>query len=127
MLHDPNRESEILFSLDKPSLKGLSYALRHPETWPEGFYWDFNDCEQCAMGLAHQLWNFIEFKNDDNDNDRAVSAMARKFAMPYKTADEIFMGSGNWNKDFLGREKPFGSITPEQIADQIDKYLANQK
>ena len=35
-------ETEALFQdLSKPSLHALSYALRHPDTWPEGFVWDY--------------------------------------------------------------------------------------
>lgn len=40
----------------KPSLRGLSYALRHPETWPAGFEFDYGDCKRCAIGLIFKLW-----------------------------------------------------------------------
>lgn len=69
-------ETERLFAnLDKPSLHALSYALRHPDTWPEGFMWNYNQCHQCAMGLAHQLWNIQEAAVTDG-----ASIMARSSA-----------------------------------------------
>lgn len=42
--------------LKTPSLRNLIFALRHRETWPKGFRWDFSDCSQCAMGLRYELW-----------------------------------------------------------------------
>lgn len=34
------REDNLAFlkDVDKPSLENLSYALRHPETWPDGLH-----------------------------------------------------------------------------------------
>lgn len=121
----PRTEAEALFSdLDKPSLHALSYALRHPDTWPEGFYWDFSDCGQCAMGLAHELWNV----NTAGKYEVAVSRMARAFAMPYGEARHIF-GTRDWAEQrkmfgLIKQRAPWGSITPEMVADQIDAYLA---
>ena len=43
-------------SLGTPSVDGLIYSLRHPETWPNGFSWDFEYCSSCAMGLSRALW-----------------------------------------------------------------------
>lgn len=40
---------------DRPSLTALSYALRHPGTWPKDFVWDYSDCTTCAIGLAPVL------------------------------------------------------------------------
>lgn len=52
----PDRVRELLAA---PSLEALSYALRHPEVWPEKYSeagWHFPSCARCAMGLAHALW-----------------------------------------------------------------------
>lgn len=120
-----------LLDLGKPSLHGLSYALRHPDTWPEDFYWDYSSCYHCAMGLAHALWHSIPKANAQN----GASLMARAFAMPYGAANDIFMGVGDWTpttKETTGAlwwKKTIAvadadAITPEMVADQIDGYLA---
>lgn len=138
----PQTETERLFAdLDKPSLHALSYALRHPDTWPDGFYWQFDQCDQCAMGLAHALWKKIPKAHRHS----GASIMAKAFAMPYSDADNIFMGHGEWaprriktktvRTGFLGlhlaRETrqtlDFRAVTPEMVADQIDAYLKNRK
>lgn len=128
----PQTESQALFhDLDKPSLHALSYALRHPDTWPEGFVWDFSQCEQCAMGLAHYLWRQLPIP----DNLTGPTYMAREFAMPFSIAKDIFLANpGLWaptkkgHKGMLWWKKSclksdFDAITPEMVADQIDKYL----
>jgi hypothetical protein len=130
-----NTETEALFrNLDKPSLVGLSYMLRHPDTWPEGFVWNYNRCEQCAMGLAHAMWRVPL-----TDIDTGASVMARTFAMPYGDANSIFMGKGSWiptktamhtegslwwKKTITEVQKNPRAVTPEMVADQIDAYLA---
>lgn len=121
-----------LSDLGKPSLHALSYALRHPDTWPEGFVWNYGSCERCAMGLARALWRQIPKAN----NDSGASIMARQFAMPYGAASSIFMGTdlkwlptdnfteGHlWWKRYMRRAN-YGRVTPEMVAAQIDRYLA---
>lgn len=137
----PQTEGEKLFrDLSKPSLHALSYALRHPDTWPKGFVWGYQHCDNCAMGLAHGLWNQIPATLPRN----AASYMAREFAMPFEAANSIFMGKTNrgdanwlpvkvthktegslwWKKDVEVREPSHKHVTPEMVADQIDAYLA---
>jgi hypothetical protein len=126
-------ETEQLFAdLDKPSLVGLSYALRHPELWPPNFYWNYESCSQCAMGLAHALWRqSIPRANGLN----GASIMANRFAMPFTDARNIFMGQGEWCPTQTiaeGRlwwkreitESDYRAVTPEMVADQIDAYLS---
>src|SRR6185312_8366948 len=125
-------ETEALFAdLDKPSLHALSYALRHPDTWPEAFVWNYAKCDHCAMGLAHQLWATIPSVNRTN----GASFMARSFAIPFEDARSIFLGSeGQFAAAWLPKKRTgfwfrpgyvsdFQSVTPEMVADQIDKYL----
>lgn len=136
----PVNEAQALF-LDKPSLHTLSYALRHPDTWPKGFIWNYKSCDQCAMGLAHQLW---KDKVTNADKGTGPTIMARAFAMPYDAARSIFLAEetgrqgrhiANWapKRDFTKGHLWWKtnwvrldaqSITPEMVADQIDKYLA---
>jgi hypothetical protein len=142
-------EVERLFDLGKPSLHALSYALRHPDTWPKGFVWNYDHCHTCAMGLAHTLWEAIPAVHKEN----ASSVMARQFAIPYGVAQSIFMGielggPASWAtlrkvKTVIARERlglfrsrpveiqqesrvhlDLKDITPEMVADQIDAYLA---
>lgn len=118
----------LLRDLDKPSLGNLAYALRHPETWPKGFVWDYRECDQCAMGLAHQLWKGIIPRVDRSDG---ASIMANRFAIPYSAARDIFVGDGwtsSYTKNsFFGLVKTpirYGSVTPEMVADAIDAHIA---
>lgn len=120
-----------LADLSKPSLHALSYALRHPDTWPKDFIWNYNECEKCAMGLAHQLWAQIP----QTKPATAASIMARAFAMPYEAARSIFLGDWKWvpkreiTKGHLWWKKNLlcadhSRVSPEMVADQIDAYLA---
>ncbi len=114
-------ETEVLFQdLDKPSLHALSYSLRHPDTWPQGFFWDYSNCHQCAMGLAHALW---KAKIPPTDIHDGASIMAKSFAMPYSEARDIFLeGRGAPRICFIG-PRNIDIQTPERVADQIDAYL----
>ena len=86
------------------SLHGLSYALRHPGTWPMGFEWKFVNCHRCAMGLAFELAMA----------DRPTpAAMVEAFGIPEREAIIIFCAG------------QFGVITADDIANRIDAYLAN--
>lgn len=121
----------LLRDLNKPSLHALSYALRHPETWPADFVWSYTYCDQCAMGLAHVLWKSIP----EVDSEDGASVMARSFAMPFGVAENIFLGKGDWIPTYTTEtgmlwwkeqhsRQNHNSVTPEMVADQIDAYLA---
>lgn len=118
-------EMETLFALDKPSLHALSYALRHPDTWPNGFVWNYTFCDQCAMGLAHLLWNIGRAGKSNG-----ATIMARAFAMPYTKAEDIFFKT---NRAFANRRvlhlfpADYKTVTPDMVADQIDKYLKGKE
>ena len=123
-------EAAFLNDLNKPSLHALSYVLRHPDTWPKGFVWDFSECEQCAMGLASVLWTDI-VRSDSLRT--ALSSVAREFAMPYEEAKKIFHGGAwtpvkqePWRFFWLRTHWDFDKVTPDMVADQIDKYLAER-
>jgi hypothetical protein len=134
-------ETRALFGGDisKPSLATLSAALRHPETWPKGFYWNYNECHTCAHGLALALWTgTMEDVDDLNISNNAyiddaylnavASIMAKTFAMPYKDAERIFIESGGRKiRKYLFLTRRDRDITPEMVADDIDAFLAERK
>lgn len=110
---------------EKPTLKALSYALRHKEMWPTGFWWEFAFIETCAMGLASEIWGGAS---------NAMS-MSELFDMPLQDARDIFLNEGNWatvRRSLFSTWFPWvktpradlRKVTPEMVADQIDKYLA---
>ena len=100
---------------DTPSLEALSYALRHQETWPVGFEWDYSNCTTCAMGLTAQLWSAAS-------PPPSINAVPRwafdHLHMPPAASCGIFLRLG-------GRHHVrHANITPEHVADAIDAYLA---
>lgn len=116
----------------KPSLIGLAYALRHPETWPEGFVWDYSECACCAMGLAAELWD--RGAPDSDDSDAMRSWIAREMALPLGEADDIFFGLAptvttkvkvGWFRSRMESRTDWDSVYPEDVADAIDSYLAS--
>jgi len=110
-------EAERLFAIGEPSLKNLSHILRHRELWPKGQGWDYSNCVDCAMGLAHALWNeVIEYPGSH--------AMAGAFGMPQSVACRIF--GGNEPLKTYGTAY-YHNITPEMVAEKIDEYLAGVK
>jgi hypothetical protein len=138
-------EDELLFvDLDKPSLRGLSYALRHPKMWPRGFVWNYQNCTQCAMGLAHTLW--LGTRRPRGDVNVGSSIMAKTFDMPFEKAKHIFfmammtrihhvsitrVAETSWfgfhkKYETINVDEPISRemVTPEMVADDIDAYLA---
>ena len=100
-------------ALDRPSMRALAYVLRHRETWPKGFEWNFQSCKTCAMGLAHLLWKEITCLDQ--------FAIASAFSISRYDANVIFIYNYNWVTD--GKKVNFSDITPEMVADEIDHYL----
>ena len=135
-------EKQRLFGdLSKPSLVALSYCLRHPETWPEDFVWDYSKCQQCAMGLAHQLWSqaIPAAVIKSNDSETIISLLAKRFSMSYTDARDVFFDatckrhvritsvktSLFWTASAVVSYKAakLQDITPDMIADDIDAIL----
>jgi len=104
MLSNPDWEKKQLLDLSKPSLETLSHILRHKDLWPKNFTWDFGSCQHCAMGLAHKLW--------PESIKRPIShEVGHAIGISYDAAYNIF----------LGKAFPLFSITPELVADELDK------
>ena len=105
------KETAFFYDLSKPSLQALSHILRHKELWPKDFNWDYGNCESCAMGLAARLWKL-------SDTIRITDCeitMSKDFGITVEQAYNIFID--------LVVTKP--EITPEMVADEIDKICLN--
>jgi hypothetical protein len=89
------------FVVDQP-LRRLRDALRHPETWPPGFEFDYRRCATCAIGLAHELGMLAEMSGP---------AVMKAFGLPYAAQIAIFSA---------GYDNP----SADDVADRIDAYLA---
>ena len=97
------KQAEILAT---PSLAGLIYALRHPETWPPGFKYYWGCHHSCGMGLAYSLW------------PRAISArfspnMAKAFGVPSRDAHTLFL---------YGLLPAILPWSPKILARRLEKY-----
>lgn len=107
---------ELLDLYDGPSLKRLSYLLRHQELWPKGFEWYYSDCDRCAIGLTVTFWK-LNPKNVPYTYDIAVKALD--------------MGEDDFDPIFYQPYLKKGGIvtynvSPEMVANKIDTYLENQ-
>jgi hypothetical protein len=106
-----------------PSLIGLSYALRHPETWPEGFAWNYNDCKSCAIGLACQLWSLSPAK--EADAFVLLCLASRWFGMPFEAAQQVFFDVlPPWSWRYICDNSRRNNVSPEDVAMAIDRYGA---
>lgn len=119
-----DQQVETLWQIaDKPSLETLAYALRHPETWPDGFVWNYSGCTTCAMGLAAELW----FKGREQVSVPAyISWAAHTFAMQYEAATRIFLKTRpprTWRHPFA---QEISAVTPEHVATAIERYLEQE-
>ena len=90
-------------TLHQHAARELSFILRNRALWPEGFEWDYSQCETCAMGLAFKLGMVASPQ---------TFFMAERFSMPARVATDIFCWAPGICAD----------ITPEHIADLLDAY-----
>lgn len=101
--------------LERPSLDGLAYALRHREVWPQRFTWNYTWCHSCALGLAYRLWRDLK-RNAIEDS--TLPTVAPHLNIAYEDAARIFVD--------LAPFKQRINITPEHVADAIDALLASR-
>jgi len=97
------KQADILAT---PSLAGLIYALRHPDTWPQGFKYYWGCHHSCGMGLAYSLW------------PRAIPArfspnMAKAFGIPSRDAHTLFL---------CGLLPAILPWSPKILARRLEKY-----
>lgn len=93
-------------SFDEPSLINAIGLLRTPSQWPANFGpWNFQACGTCAMGLFNAKWN----------DGRRVTAedTGSLIGISYKNAREIFTTA----------DKPFHTVTPEDIATKLEELV----
>ena len=97
----------------KLSASYVSALLRDRSRWPADFTWDYNDTAHCAIGLLYQL-GLIEADITES------CQLAFKLDMSLTDVNNIFL-QAHWEHN-IG-PCPAGLITPENIADMIDKTL----
>ena len=87
----------------------LIELLRDPSRWPEGFHWNYDNLDKCAIGLAHAT-GLIENQN--------YNVVADTLGMPRHIAMRFF-----WNLcDDIHVD--CSRIQPSHVADALEKYLA---
>jgi hypothetical protein len=106
-----------------PSLENLSYILRHREWWPEGFQWDYRYTDCCAIGLSKELWGIdpTGLHHGLRDSDLTWEASPSYIRIFASRSGKIAW----WRQFPWNYYRQMSSITPDQIADQIDQYLAS--
>lgn len=98
-------------------LAGLSWRLRNRETWPPGFQWDYSRCRRCAMGLAYQLKHGKPMPGNMPSSD--VTRVTREIVADAKAMSVPAFHAIFWNL----RTLETWHVTPEHVADAIDKHL----
>jgi hypothetical protein len=99
--------------LQKPTLEGLSFLLRHKELWPEGFQWYYPNPACCAIGLTYKFWKKEQY------------GMTEIFNISPSVSDRIFVEAPFYHRCF--GIFPRFDVSPEMVADDIDKYLKKSK
>lgn len=106
-----------------PGREGLAQLARLlRQDMPQGFMWDFaigydrrsHPCGSvgCAYGLCCHLWPELF------QDGFIVNEMAVRFGISHEISERLFINVGN----FYG--KRMFEITPEDVANAIDRYLA---
>lgn len=109
--------------LDTPSLPGLIYILRNQELWPEKFKWNYAHCGACAMGLAFYSWKgSIPLPLWRNYAD-----IGKHFGLNPNESCKAFLGGLLDDKPWVPKnscgDPCLDSVTPEMVADVLEKYL----
>lgn len=107
-------ESAKSFEPAKPpsALADLSQKLRHPETWPPDFVFNYLGYDTCAMALACSI----------GMADKPTSeAMTQAFRLSALEAYQIF--EAGWGSVYIGKVE----VTAEMVADKIDAVLVRRQ
>ena len=107
------KDGEVIQEKLKPSLKNLSYLLKHKELWPKDFSWFYPNPNNCALGLSRKYWG-------REISDRILPNRGSQIY------EEIFL-TGMFTKKFLFFSwKTPGNLanhSPQQVAREIDLFL----
>ena len=95
-------------TLHQHAARKLSFILRNRALWPEGFEWDYRNCQTCAIGLAIRLGMIVSWDDED---------IEKRFSIPRNEARKIFIAAQHHFS--VAR---MSDITPEHIADLLDEY-----
>jgi hypothetical protein len=98
-----------------PGLAGLAKlarVLRNREMWPKGHQWSYTCHGQCAIGIAHQLWN----------TGMNTARIAEAFGIYYQDAYNIFV----FGLKRLQPDAKMSDVTPEHVANAIDELLRSK-
>jgi hypothetical protein len=104
----------------EPTLRGLAYALRHPDLWPPSFReWDYSHAATCAIGLTNALlraqepWFWLSSAPRNN--------LFQVYGIDAMTVGRIFFN--------VGKRRHIGlfAVTPEHVAETIDRVLAERE
>ncbi len=103
MKMEPAKSFVAAVDLSKPSLQGLSHALRRVSF---NFTWNYNFRERCAIRVAEEMWGV------------SIYPLAATLGITQEVADSIFC--------LLHRKLRISRarVTPEMVADEIDDVLA---
>lgn len=104
-----------------PSLENLSYILRHREFWPDKFEWNYRYQSTCAIGLCELLWHC---RPDLLHPGLMEGELTYEPSMDYHRIFASRHGKVSWLKCWpWNYHSQMCSITPEQVADCIDRFL----
>jgi hypothetical protein len=104
----------------RPTLEGLAYALRHRETWPAWFQWSYMNTDSCALGLAVELSGDIKPRSITNRH-----WVMMRLGLSDETSRKLFLRNhafSVWHPHWW-----FADVTPEMVANVIDRYLRTGK
>ena len=97
----------MFIDFNEPSLTSAIALLRDRTQWPPDFGpWGFAQACTCAMGLFNKKWGTQRYVLDADS-----------------TADLIGINHSAATKIFINSEKPYDTITPEDIADKLEALV----
>lgn len=101
--------AEAFVDLSKPSFRGMSYLLNHPEKWPYGYQFSYADIWRCAIGLGSLVWGLASHEVEIALHAENKEAMA------------VFVDAGR------NRGLAHEDVTPAMVAEDIDEWLGRAK
>ena len=83
-----------------PSVEALIWILRHPDTWPDNFRWDYRKCNDCALGLMYHFWG----------------------TLPLSASEVLGISFSDGQRIFTGLGRSMGDVTATDVADELEIY-----